>query len=82
MAVRTWYPSSSTVWLTGHSLGGALASLVGLTHDLPAITFESPGEFQYANRIGLIPELPPSAPGSSVPDYKGFLETLPIYHIG
>ncbi|KAJ3072158.1 putative lipase atg15 [Podochytrium sp. JEL0797] len=62
MAVSLWYPSSKTIWLTGHSLGGALASLVGLTHDLPVFAYEAPGDFMYALRIGLIPELPPNAP--------------------
>jgi lipase ATG15 len=39
-------------------LGGALASLVALTHDLPGVAFEAPGDFQYAERIGLVPDLP------------------------
>ncbi|KAI8616450.1 Alpha/Beta hydrolase protein [Chytriomyces sp. MP71] len=60
MAVTLWYPSSKTIWLTGHSLGGALASLVGLTHDLPVFAYEAPGDFLYAFRIGLIPDLPPA----------------------
>ncbi|KAJ3236445.1 putative lipase atg15 [Chytriomyces hyalinus] len=62
MAVRLWYPSSKSIWLTGHSLGGALASLVGLTHDLPVFAFEAPGDFMFATRIGLIPDLPPAPP--------------------
>ncbi|KAJ3279382.1 putative lipase atg15, partial [Rhizoclosmatium sp. JEL0117] len=65
MAVSLWYPSSKTIWLTGHSLGGALASLVGLTHDLPVFAYEAPGDFMYANRIGLIPELLPTIPGDN-----------------
>ncbi|KAJ3382747.1 putative lipase atg15 [Entophlyctis sp. JEL0112] len=64
-AVSLWYPPSSTIWLTGHSLGGALASLVGLTHDLPVFAYEAPGDFLYASRIGLIPDLPPSSNDSS-----------------
>ncbi|KAF9053911.1 alpha/beta-hydrolase [Hymenopellis radicata] len=36
------YPSSD-IWLVGHSLGGALASLLGSTFGLPAVAFESPG---------------------------------------
>ncbi|KAI8854319.1 Alpha/Beta hydrolase protein [Chytridium lagenaria] len=39
--VQQLFPSSS-IWMTGHSLGGALASLVALTFDYPAMTFEAP----------------------------------------
>ncbi|KAE9399288.1 alpha/beta-hydrolase [Gymnopus androsaceus JB14] len=35
------YPTAN-LWLVGHSLGGALASLLGSTYGLPAVTFESP----------------------------------------
>jgi putative lipase involved disintegration of autophagic bodies len=46
---QTLYPNHS-IWLTGHSLGGALASLVALSSAkespfkplIPAITFEAP----------------------------------------
>ncbi|KAI9206689.1 Alpha/Beta hydrolase protein [Polychytrium aggregatum] len=79
-AVRSWYPQGSSFWLTGHSLGGALAALTALTNDLPAFAYEAPGELLYASRIGLLPELPPN--GSQRPDYTEFLKTLPIYHIG
>ena len=37
------YPTSD-IWLVGHSLGGALASLLGTTFGLPAVAFEAPGE--------------------------------------
>ncbi|KAJ3302856.1 putative lipase atg15 [Blyttiomyces sp. JEL0837] len=83
-AVEAWYPKAATIWLTGHSLGGALASLVALTHDLPALAYEAPGDFMFAKRIGLVPELPP-AEGNDTgvpPDYTPFLETLEIYHVG
>ncbi|KAJ3089382.1 putative lipase atg15, partial [Physocladia obscura] len=66
MAVNLWYPSSSkNIWLTGHSLGGSLASLVGLTHDLPVFAYEAPGDFMYAMRIGLIPDLQPTTKSNS-----------------
>lgn len=39
--------------LTGHSLGGTLASLMGLTYSFPAVTFNSPGEMRYAKASGL-----------------------------
>jgi len=57
------------VFFTGHSLGGALASLSGLTFYAPVVTFEAPGEAQFALRIGIHP---------GVEEYKN----LPIYHFG
>ncbi|KAI8842745.1 Alpha/Beta hydrolase protein, partial [Chytriomyces cf. hyalinus JEL632] len=83
MAVSLWYPSSKSIWLTGHSLGGALASLVGLTHDLPVFAFEAPGDFMFATRIGLIPDLPPAAPTAAHSNGKTKQKkTAEIYHIG
>ena len=40
--VRRTYPNAS-IWFTGHSLGGSLSSLLGLTYGLPAVGFESVG---------------------------------------
>ena len=39
--------------LLGHSLGGALASLVGVTFGIPVVAFESPGEKMAAGRLHL-----------------------------
>ena len=50
------YPDSN-IWLTGHSLGGALASMLGLTFGVPAITFESPGDRLPSKRLHL-PQIP------------------------
>ncbi|PPQ63271.1 hypothetical protein CVT24_006796 [Panaeolus cyanescens] len=64
------YPGSH-IWLVGHSLGGALASLLGATYGLPAVAFESPGEKLAATRLHLplpppisFPAPTPSAPTS------------------
>lgn len=58
--VTAIYPNSN-VWVTGHSLGGALSGLLGLTFGVPAITFEAVPEALPAARLGL-----PSPPGYDV----------------
>ncbi|KAF7680923.1 putative lipase ATG15 [Astathelohania contejeani] len=39
--------------LTGHSMGGAIASLMGAKYDILTYAFSSPGERHIANRIGI-----------------------------
>ena len=51
------YPNAD-VWLTGHSLGGLVTSLLGLTFGLPVVTFESIPQALAASRLGI-----PSPPG-------------------
>lgn len=46
-------PNASTIWITGHSLGGALASMLGRTYGLPVVTFESPGDDLPVRRLHL-----------------------------
>lgn len=65
------YPFAD-IWLVGHSLGGSLASLLGSTFGLPAVTFEAPGERMAANRLHL--PLPPPIGDSSLPP-------VPITHV-
>ncbi|KAF8623624.1 hypothetical protein AX17_007326 [Amanita inopinata Kibby_2008] len=50
--VSYMYPDSN-IWIIGHSLGGALASLLGVTFGAPVLAFESPGEKLAASRLHL-----------------------------
>ncbi|CAK5264678.1 unnamed protein product [Mycena citricolor] len=52
------YPTAD-LWLVGHSLGGALAALLGTTFGLPAVAFEAPGERLAAQRLHLPLPKPP-----------------------
>ncbi|GBC35993.2 autophagy associated lipase Atg15 [Rhizophagus irregularis DAOM 181602=DAOM 197198] len=60
----------SVIWITGHSLGGALSSLIGLTYNIPAVAFESPGDRLPARRLHL--PHPPALPA----------EKMNIWHLG
>ena len=51
------YPNSNVI-LVGHSLGGVVASLLGLTFGVPTVTFEAYGQALAAKRLGL--PLPPN----------------------
>ena len=44
---------NSIVIFTGHSLGGTLASMMGLTYNKIAVAFESPGDKHYIDLVGL-----------------------------
>ncbi|KAJ6787433.1 hypothetical protein PWT90_03273 [Aphanocladium album] len=69
------YPTAQ-IWLTGHSLGGGMTSLLGLTYGLPAVTFEAVPEALAASRLGL-----PMPPGlhSKNPQMRKYTGT---YHFG
>ncbi|KAF4242278.1 hypothetical protein CNMCM6457_003516 [Aspergillus fumigatiaffinis] len=73
--VTDMYPDAN-VWLTGHSLGGAMSSLLGLTFGLPVVTFEAVPEALPAARLGL-----PSPPGhdSRLPQSRQYTGA---YHFG
>lgn len=65
------YPFAN-IWLVGHSLGGALAALLGATFGLPAVAFEAPGERLAAHRLHL--PLPPHRFPSGLPH-------VPVTHV-
>ncbi len=67
------YPDAQ-IWITGHSLGGALSSLIGMTFGIPTVTFEAPGERLAAMRLHL-PMPPPRDPKDSP------ISALPITHV-
>jgi putative lipase involved disintegration of autophagic bodies len=50
--VTYMYPNAN-IWLTGHSLGGALSSLIGVTFGAPVVAFEAPAEKLAATRLHL-----------------------------
>lgn len=73
--VTELYPDSN-IWITGHSLGGAVSSMLGLTYGLPVVTFEAVPEALPVGRLGL-----PVPPGSdpNVPQTREYTGT---YHFG
>lgn len=50
--VKKIYPHANII-TTGHSLGGVLASLIGLQHGVPSVTFETYPQAKAARRLGL-----------------------------
>uniref|UniRef100_A0A1D1YML0 triacylglycerol lipase n=1 Tax=Anthurium amnicola TaxID=1678845 RepID=A0A1D1YML0_9ARAE len=62
-AIMEEFPKSH-IWITGHSLGGALSALVGLTYNLPVVAYESPGDMMPARRLHL--PRPPALPADKM----------------
>ncbi|KAI9732685.1 MAG: putative lipase atg15 [Claussenomyces sp. TS43310] len=73
--VTELYPNS-TIWLAGHSLGGMISGLLGLTYGLPTVTFQAVPDALAASRLGL-----PQPPGSILgkPQTR---KLTGIYHVG
>ncbi|OBA23662.1 alpha/beta-hydrolase [Metschnikowia bicuspidata var. bicuspidata NRRL YB-4993] len=67
---KLYPPETTDIWVTGHSLGGALASLLGRTYGLPVVAFEAPGEMLASQRLHL-----PKPPG--IPKHLEY-----IWHFG
>jgi lipase ATG15 len=63
------YPDSQ-IWITGHSLGGALGALIGMTFGYPTVTFEAPAERMAAVRLHL-----------PLPVKHDNMDALPITHV-
>lgn len=45
-------PSGARIAFTGHSLGGAIAGMMGVIHGVLAVTFQAPGDLHYMVRTG------------------------------
>ncbi|KAI4202112.1 MAG: hypothetical protein LQ350_002779 [Teloschistes chrysophthalmus] len=73
--VTELYPRSN-IWFSGHSLGGSVSSMLGLTFGLPVTTFEAPGEALAAARLGL------PAPPNSHPSAPQSRSNTGAYHFG
>ncbi|KAF2724906.1 alpha/beta-hydrolase [Polychaeton citri CBS 116435] len=69
------YPGSD-VWLSGHSLGGVVSSLLALTYGLPTMTFEAYPDALAASRLGL-----PTPPGYRIGSHQS-RDLVSIHHFG
>ncbi|KAJ2968480.1 hypothetical protein NUW58_g10212 [Xylaria curta] len=73
--VTELYPNSN-IWVAGHSLGGAVSSMVGLTYGVPVVTFEAVPEALAASRLGL------PVPPHGDPDFPQTRPYTGAYHFG
>lgn len=68
--VTSLYPNAD-IWLAGHSLGGSVSAMIGLTYGRPVLTFQAVPDALPSNRLGLPipPGVDPNRPGQR--DYTG-----------
>lgn len=69
------YPDAQ-IWMSGHSLGGVVSTLLGLTFGLPVFTFEAFPDALAASRLGL-----PTPPGYHIGAHQSRPD-LAIHHFG
>ena len=69
------YPKSD-IWVTGHSLGGVVSSLLGLKFQIPAVTFEAPPDSLPATRLSLYNPIDSNFTAPRNSQYRG------AYHFG
>ena len=69
------YPGAQ-IWLSGHSLGGVVSTLLGLTFGLPVFTFEAFPDALGASRLGL-----PTPPGYHIGAHQKRTDVA-IHHFG
>ncbi|KAI7504768.1 alpha/beta-hydrolase [Hortaea werneckii] len=74
--VTARYPEADAVWLSGHSLGGVVSALLGLTYGLPVLTFEAFPDALAASRLGL-----PTPPGYRIGSHQSRSDVA-IHHFG
>ncbi|KAN0103279.1 autophagy protein atg15 [Hyaloscypha variabilis] len=73
--VTALFPDAN-VWMAGHSLGGSVSAMIGLTYGVPALTFQAVPDALPATRLGL-----PVPPGVN-PDKPAQREYTGAYHFG
>ena len=73
--VTALYPNAQ-IWLAGHSLGGSVSAMLGLTYGAPTLTFQAVPDALPANRLGL-----PIPPGVD-PDRAGQRDYTGAFHFG
>lgn len=69
------YPDAQ-IWMSGHSLGGVVSTLLGLTFGLPVFTFEAFPDALAASRLGL-----PTPPGYHIGAHQSRTDVA-IHHYG
>ena len=69
------YPNAE-IWMSGHSLGGVVSTLLGLTYGFPVMTYEAFPDALAASRLGL-----PTPPGYRIGSHQSRPDVA-IHHFG